>query len=234
MEETTLRLEPIDANDDNLQSLYQHMESCGYTREGYFRFYNWSHQVNGQSFDEYMNQRPANIRNMVKRKQRKLAREHPYQIRLYQKENIEQAIEDYQTVYLASWKANEIFADFTPNIVRNFARLGWLRLAVLYSDENPIAAQIWFVVHGKASIYRLAYDGRWKNYSPGSILTHYIMRHVIDDEKVTEIDYLTGNERYKQDWMTVQKERIGMHLVKSPMKEHWTNRIIKLFKNQWQ
>ncbi len=181
-----------------------------------------------------MNERPANIRNTIKRKQRKFEREHDYKIQLYQKENIDQALQDYQTVYLASWKANEFFNDFTPTIVKKFASLGWLRLAVLYSKENPVAAQIWFVVHGKASIYRLAYDGRWKNYSPGSLLTHYLMRHVIDTDKVTEIDFLTGNESYKQNWMTVQKERTRVHLVKSSVKEHGINKILKLFKNRYQ
>ncbi len=220
MDENAIQLEPIDANDDNLMSLYQRMEACGFTRQSYFRFYNWSHPVNGQSFGEYMNERPANIHNMIKRKHRKLEREHLYQIRLYDKENIDRALEDYQMVYQASWKANEFFTDFTPSIVKKFARLGWLRLAVLYNEENPVAAQIWFVVHGKASIYRLAYDERWKIYSPESILTHYLMRYVIDTDKVSEIDFLTGNERYKQDWMTVQKERMGIYLVKSPMKEH--------------
>lgn len=231
MSENTLRLEPIEANDYNLRALYQSIATCGFTYEDYFRFYNWSHPVNGQSFDEYMKERPANIRNMIKRKQRKFEREHATRVVLYQKENIDQALQDYQTVYLASWKANEFFIDFTPNIVKQFANLGWLRLAVLYSEDKPVAAQIWFVVHRKASIYRLVYDGRWKKYSPGSLLTYYLMRHVIDTDKVSEIDFLTGNERYKQDWMTVRKERVGMYIVKRRQKKRWLYSLIERFKS---
>ncbi len=227
-----IRLEPIDANDGNIIRLCQAMESCGFKSHPYFRFHNWSHIVNAQSFDEYMAERPANIRNMIRRKQRKLDREHTYDIRLHQDVDIDRALLDYQMVYQASWKANEFFADFTPSLVKKLSELGWLRLAILYIEDKPVAAQIWFVVHGKANIYRLAYDPRWKMYSPGSILTQFLMRYVIDTDKVIEIDFLTGNERYKQDWMTVQKERLGMRFVKQPVQENIFRRIIQSLKNK--
>jgi len=70
------------------------------------------------------------------------------------------------------------------------------------------------MVQDKASIFRLAYDEEWKRYSPGSILTAYLMRHVINIDKVEEIDFLTGNEPYKQDWMTERRERYRVHFIK--------------------
>ncbi len=36
------------------------------------------------------------------------------------------------------------------------------------------------------------------------------MEYVIDTDKVDEIDFLTGNERYKQDWMSQRKARWEM------------------------
>ena len=129
-------------------------------------------------------------------------------------------------------KPNEFLADFTPSLVYRLSECGWLRLAILYVKGNPVAAQIWFVVHGKANIYRLAYDEQWKKYSPGSILTEYLMRHVIDEDKVSEIDFLTGNERYKQDWMTNQNERIGVRLAKQPVKKNILSRIMQLLKKK--
>ncbi|MFK7795349.1 MAG: GNAT family N-acetyltransferase [Gammaproteobacteria bacterium] len=227
-----IQFEPIDDSDDNMTCLRQAMTSYGFESHTYFRFYNWSHPVNGQSFAEYMAERPANIRNMIERKQRKLEREHGYDIRLFQDVDIEQALIDYQMVYQASWKANELFAEFTPNLVKRAAGLGWLRLAILYIEQKPVAAQIWFVVNGKANIYRLAYDELWKNYSPGSILTQYLMRHVIDKDKVSEIDFLTGNERYKQDWMTMQNERIGVRFLKAVTQESTFSRMIRWMKSK--
>ena len=228
MDIMSIRLDPIDTADRNMKRLFQSMQAYGFESHSYFRFYNWSHSVNGQSFDEYMAERPANIRNMINRKQRKLDREHGYDIRLYENIDVDRAITDYQLVYQSSWKASELHADFTPSLVNRLSECGWLRLAILYVKGNPVAAQIWFVVHGKANIYRLVYDERWKNYSPGSILTEYLMRHVIDTDKVSEIDFLTGNERYKQDWMTMQNERIGVRLAKQSVKKNIFTRIIRL------
>lgn len=222
--------EPIDANDGNFIRLRQVMESCGFQSHPYFRFYNWIHPLNGQSFDEYMTERPANLRNTIRRKQRKLEHEHGYDIRLYKDSDMDQALADYNASYKASWKANEFFSDFTPRLVRSLSRLGWSRLAILYVNEQPVAAQIWFVVHGKANIYRLVYDEDWKMYSPGTILTQYLMRYVIDTDKVTEIDFLTGNERYKQDWMTVRRERLGIRFAKQPEQRNSFSRTIQSLK----
>ncbi len=226
-----IRFEPIDENDGNMIRLRKIMESCGFVSHPYFRFYNWSHPLNGHSFNEYMAARPASLRNTIRRKQRKLEREFNYEIRMYQDVDINQAFADYNAVYKASWKANELFSEFTPNLVKSLSRLGWLRLGILYVKHQPVAAQIWFVVHGKANIYRLVYDKDWKQFSPGSILTEHLMRHVIEVDHVTEIDFLTGNERYKQDWMTVRQVRSGLHFVKHKMPRGVFSQIVKTIKN---
>lgn len=41
------------------------------------------------------------------------------------------------------------------------------------------------------------------------------MEHVIDTDQVEEIDFLTGNEAYKQDWMSERRERFALSCVKS-------------------
>lgn len=231
----SMLLEPIDANDSNLFRLRQLMESCGFQSHPYFRFYNWMHRLNGQSFDEYMAERPANLRNTIRRKQRKLEREYGYDIRLYKDTGIhdsliDKALADYHAIYKTSWKTNEFFCDFTPALVRSLSRLGWSRLAILYVSEKPVAAQIWFVVHGKAYIYRLVFDENWKRYSPGSILTQYLMRYVIETDKVSEIDFLTGNERYKQDWMTIRRERLGIRFAKQSEQKNSFRRTTQTLK----
>jgi len=210
----SLRLVPVAEDDPQLHSLCQEMEHCGFDCLRYFRFYNWVHRLQGASFENYMAARPARVRSTIARKQRKLEREHGYTIRLFTDDNLQQAMADYNTLYWASWKASEAFVDFVGGLVNSFSKPGWLRFAILYVDEQPIAGQIWFVAHGKASIFRLAYDEDWKRYSPGSILTRYLMEYVIDTDKVEEIDFLTGNERYKQDWMSERRERWSLGFVK--------------------
>jgi len=218
----SLLLEPVDGNDRNIVGLQHLMEASGYRCEQMFRLYNWVYLVQGQSFKEYMANRPARLRNTITRKLRKLDREHGYEIRLFTGDNVPGAMTDYYAVYTASWKANEQYVDFLDGIVAAFSRPGWSRLAILYVKEQPVAAQLWFVLRGKASIFRLAYDEVWKPYSPGSILTSYLMEYVIDTDKVDEIDFLTGNDTYKQDWMSERRERYALSCVNSvkPPRRH--------------
>jgi len=210
----SLLLEPVADNDSRIVDLQESMEIAGYRCERYFRFYNWIYLLQGQTFKDYMAARPARLRNTISRKTRKLEREHGFEIRLFTGSDVPQAMPDYYAVYCASWKANEQYVDFLNGIVEGFSIPGWSRLAVLYVKGQPVAAQLWFVHRGKASIFRLSYDEAWKKYSPGSILTHFLIEYVIDIDKVEEIDFLTGNEPYKQDWMSDRRERFALSYIK--------------------
>jgi len=211
----SLRLESISIDDRAINSLQKAFENSGFKCHKYFQFFNWIYPLKQQSFNQYMNTRPGKVKNTINRKSRKLEREHGYSIRVYKDAEIETALSDYYFIYKASWKADEAFEQFTQGLVESSSRSGWLRLAILSVDNQPVAGQIWFIVHGKASIFRLVYDETWKQYSPGSILIKYMMEYVIDTDKVYELDFLTGNEPYKQDWMSERRERWGLHCKKN-------------------
>jgi hypothetical protein len=222
-----LLLEPVADNDDRLDGLQGAMESAGYNCDRAFRFYNWFLRVQGQSYADYMAARPARLRNTIARKMRKLEREHGYEIRLFTGDEVPQKMSDYYAVYNASWKANEQYACLVDDMVARFSKAGWTRLAVLYINGRPAAAQLWFVHHGKASIFRLSYDQAWKQYSPGSILMSYLMEYVIDIDKVGEVDFLTGNDAYKQDWMSDRRERFAWSGVKTAKPAGWYQRSVE-------
>ncbi len=90
------------------------------------------------------------------------------------------------------------------------ARNDWLRLGVASIGDVPVAAQIWMVCHGKASIYKLAYDKDYSGLSPGTVLTAHLMRYVIEADGVREVDYLIGDDPYKKAWMNGRRERWGI------------------------
>lgn len=209
-----LLLEPVLAEDSQLLELQAGMTSVGFVCERHFRHYNWIYRVEGRTFQQFLAACPAQLRNTLVRKKRKLAREHAYEIRLYTGDEVSRGMPDYYAIYHASWKAREQYTRFLDNIVTGFSRKNWVRLAVLYIDGHPAAAQLWFVNNAKASIFRLAYDEKWRAYSPGSILTSFLMEYVIDHDKVEEIDFLTGNESYKQDWMSTRRECYALSCVR--------------------
>lgn len=210
----SLQLEPVAEEDENLQGLQQAMQAAGFSCERYFRFHNWFHRPQGQSYADYLATRPSRVRNTLERKRRKLEREHECRIQLYSDQNWPQGLADYRAVYASSWKAAEQFEPFIQGLAVRLTQAGWLRLAVLYIDEQPAAAQFWFVAQRKASIFKLAYDESWKRYSPGSILTAHLMQQVIDTDEVEEIDFLTGNDAYKQEWMSARRDRWRLCFIK--------------------
>jgi ribosomal protein S18 acetylase RimI-like enzyme len=211
-----LLLEPVADDDSKINGLQRVLETAGFSCDYIFRSYNWIYRLQGQSYAEYMAERPAHLRNTISRKKRKLDREHGYEIRLFIGDEVPRHMSDYYVVYNASWKQNEIKnAGFQDCFVESFSKAGWSRLAILYVKGQPVAAQLWFVHHGKASIFRLAYDKAWRQYSTGSILTSFLMEYVIDTDAVEVIDFLTGNDAYKQDWMSERRERFVLGCIKS-------------------
>jgi CelD/BcsL family acetyltransferase involved in cellulose biosynthesis len=63
------------------------------------------------------------------------------------------------------------------------------------------------------SIFKLAYDERFAQLSAGSVLTSQLMRQVIDVDRVAVVDYLTGDDAYKRDWMSHRRERVGVRAL---------------------
>ena len=177
----------------------------------YFQFDNWFCHLGGLSAEEYFQSRPTRLTNTINRKTRALNKKGRWHIDLYKDEKeIENGIAAYQQVYDRSWKSAERFPDFIPSLVRMTAQKSVLRLAILFIDGEPAAAQLWLVHERRAIIYKLAHDEKFKSLSVGSILTKFLMDHVINQDHVALIDYGVGSEPYKEDWMTERKERWGL------------------------
>ena len=95
-------------------------------------------------------------------------------------------------------------------MIRTAAAAGCLRLGLLHIQEQPVAAQIWLVSNGHATIFKLAHDRRFKDLSPGSLLTLHVMRHVIEGDRVGEVDFGRGDDRFKQLWLSQRREHWGL------------------------
>lgn len=210
-----LSLAPVDIEDNYCLLFQQGLKKAGLKHYQHHKAYNWFYTIKAkQNYADYLAARPSQVRNTVLRKQRKLAREQNYEIKLYVNDDIEAALADYHDIYKVSWKANEQYQTLVNDVVKRFAKRAWPRLAIMSIKGKPIAAQLWFVAGEKASIFRLVYDEAWKEYSPGSILMSYLLEHVIDVDKVKEIDFLSGNDSYKKDWMSERRERSSFVIIK--------------------
>ena len=162
-------------------------------------------RLNGRSFEEYWAARPGRLRSTVKRKGKSGAVE----IRILDHYD-EAAWNDYQTVYARSWKPEEGSPDFLKGLAQSEGAGGSLRLGLAYIDGQCVAAQFWTSEHGEALIHKLAYDERYAKASAGTLLTHALFRHVIEQDGVDLVDYGTGSDSYKRDWMEEIRPRFRL------------------------
>ena len=159
--------------------------------------------VGGRSYEAYLATRPGPLRTTLKRKAKKVACE-------IHRDWSEAIWADYETVYAASWKGEEGSMAFLKRFAREEAEDGRLRLGIARADGQPVAAQLWTVEGGTAFIHKLAYVEEARPLSPGTILSAALFQAVIDGDHVAHVDFGTGDDPYKRDWMERQRPRWQM------------------------
>jgi ribosomal protein S18 acetylase RimI-like enzyme len=186
------------------QSVTAQLRKAGFGTHPFSQYENWYTVPSGKTFETYFSERSSQLRNTVTRKQKKLEKTHRAEIKIvrHQSEGLEAAVRDFTHIYNRSWKRPEPFPAFIPTLAAVCAKLGTLRLGVLYVDGKPAAAQLWITTERKAIIYKLAYDEEYRDQGVGSILSREMFRIAIDEDHVSEIDYGVGSELYKKEWMS--------------------------------
>lgn len=207
-----VRFSPMDSASEDWAVLEKGFREAGWLVEKYFRFGNWFIPINGKNYADYFAERPSKVRHTVSRAQKKLLATPGYRLYIQQHEDefLAGAIQAFVAVYNKSWKKPEPFPSFIPGLCHLAANKAWLRLGVIEIGSVPIAAQLWLVAGGRAQIVKLAYNEAFGKLSAGSVLTAALMEHVIEVDGVAEIDYLMGDDLYKQDWMSERQERFGL------------------------
>ncbi len=159
--------------------------------------------VAGRSYDEYLAGRPGQLRTTLKRKAKKV------EVEITQSFS-DDAWQSYQQVYAESWKPEE----GDPALLRRFAEAeaaaGRLRMALARHEGEAVAAQFWTVEDGTAWIHKLAHLESSKPLSAGTTLTAALFEHVIDVDKVDWVDFGTGDDPYKRDWMEQVRPRFRL------------------------
>ncbi len=232
-----LKLQPM--RQDVAEDVVKQLKKTGIPVCSFFCFGNWYLEVNGRSYDDYFVGLSSRVKNTVMRKTKKfMALQNSKVCIVTSQQDLDAAILEYNRIYNASWKSEEASPDFISGLCRLAADEGALRLGLAYIDGVAVAAQLWIVADNTAYIYKLAYDEAYKSYGIGSVLTSKLMQHVIDVDKVSIVDYLTGDDAYKKDWMSHRRERWGvMAFNTSTLPGVWTmfKEFSKLYlKKMWK
>ena len=205
----TAQFSPLDAQSPDTTALMGELRDLGWYGRQYFAFGNWTLPCDGLDFDAYIAARDSKVRHTLERKSRKLRASGSLEI-VTEPVDVARGMDAYDAIYGRSWKQREPYPDFVRGWARRCAERGWLRLGIASVEGKPIAAQFWFTLARRAYIFKLAYDEEYSKWSAGTVLTAHMFRHALENDRVVEIDYLTGDDPYKSAWMTHRRERIGL------------------------
>lgn len=211
---SVLDLRPLPSGTALMSRFARAFAARGFTVSEDVAFGNWYYPCEGVTFETYFASRRKKMRSTVRSKTTQLSRDHNLEITVTTGlEGSETALAAYNAVYNSSWKNSEPYPQFIPRFVQSLAKHGQLRLGVLRMDDEPAAAQLWFVAHGVAHIFKLAYDERFAPHSVGTLLTMKLFEHCLDVDKVQCIDFLSGNDEYKKQWMSDYRQRVGIEII---------------------
>ena len=207
-------LSPVPDEDGSASRLEAAFRAAGWNVHREQCDYNHVLPVNGRSFAEYWAGREGRMRTTLKRKAKKV------DVELLTHFDA-QAWAAYEEIYAQSWKP----AEDTPEILRQFAEdegaAGRIRLAIARHQGKPVAAQFWTVENGVAYIHKLAHLEEMKSLSAGTTLSAALFEHVIDTDKVDLVDFGTGNDRYKADWMEEVRPRFLIDCLDPRQPKAW-------------
>jgi CelD/BcsL family acetyltransferase involved in cellulose biosynthesis len=170
--------------------------------------------IDGRSFADYWAARPGQMRTTLKRKAKKVS------VEIHDHFDAE-AWSAYETIYNESWKPEE----GDPALLRKFAKAegaaGRIRLGIARADGEAVAAQFWTVENGTAYIHKLAHRESAKPLSAGTTLSAALFERVIDVDRVDLVDFGTGNDAYKRDWMEMDRPRYRIDCLDPKQPRAW-------------
>ena len=207
-------LEPVPGEDGSADRLARAFRAAGWRVAVEPCDINHILEVGGRSFAEYWESRPGPLRTTLKRKAKKVETE--------VLTRFDPAVwAEYESIYAASWKP----AEDQPAMLRAFAQsegeAGRLRLGVARAGGQAVAAQCWTVENGAAYIHKLAHLESHKPLSAGTTLSAALFAHVIDIDKVALVDFGTGDQSYKADWMEAVRPRFRIDCLDMGQPRAW-------------
>lgn len=207
-------LEPVPDEDGSATRLALAFAKAGWRVEVTQCDINHVLYVMGRNFDEYWASRPGPLRTTLKRKAKKVETK----IATHFDPELWAA---YEAIYEASWKPGED----QPQMLRDFAKgegdAGRLRLGLAFHQGKPVAAQCWTVENGTAFIHKLAHLESMKTLSAGTTLSAALFKHTIDVDCVDVIDFGTGTQSYKADWMEDTRPRYAIDCLDLSSPRAW-------------
>ena len=179
-------------------------------------------RLDGIGFDEFLAARSRNFREQVRRRERKLAREHELAFRLTtDPARLGEDLDTLIALHDARWEGGTAtfrgpFRDFHRDFARSALERGWLRLWIADLDGRPAAAWYGLRYGGDEWFYQSGRDPELERTSVGFVLLAHTVREAADDG-VSTYRLLRGDEGYKARWASDDPGLETVVLVRGPL-----------------
>jgi len=197
-----------------LGQVFEALGSQGYATRSFFAHGNWYEDTRGLDYPSYLAARPGRVRSTLARQHRKLLRDRGYSVDIGDTaEALGNLFPAYEMIYRASWKTAERSPLFIREVMMALAARGLVRLGVLTVSGVPAAAQLWIKAAKVWCVFKLAYDPEFVRYSVGSLLTARMVEHFFAEDEFDGIDFLSGDDPYKKEWVYQRREHLGLEAI---------------------
>jgi CelD/BcsL family acetyltransferase involved in cellulose biosynthesis len=164
--------------------------------------------------------RSANFRSELRRRRRRLEREHDLSFRRTEDPAaLDRDLSTFFDLHDRRWgpRGGSGFSASMRALHLVFARSalarGWLRLWTMELEGRPAAAWYGWRCGHRYSYYQSGFDPRWADRTPGTVLLAHTIEQAAE-EGATVYDLLWGDERYKDRFATGRREAAPILLVR--------------------
>lgn len=99
---------------------------------------------------------------------------------------------------------------FYTDVARWAASLGWLRLAFLRVDDQPIAFQLDLEAHRIYYSLKIGYDPAYERFSPGKLLAYAMVSRAVSTG-LESYELLGTDEPWKHRWSKTLRQRVALY-----------------------
>jgi CelD/BcsL family acetyltransferase involved in cellulose biosynthesis len=144
-------------------------------------------------------------RKMLRQAETRLKKEGPMEVQFFEGTKLAVGAKLLEDVERRSWQfgrnlqrlTHPTYRPFFQSVLKAAAQSGSARIGVLFSKQQPVAADLCLLHGQKVALYETVFDQSLSRFSPGRLLLRSSMLHAFE-QGAQEYDFLQGEHGYKQ------------------------------------
>ncbi len=211
LEYDVLRFSPLEPDTPLLSHLVEALRQCRYKYQIYGMQEDRYETTAGRSSAEYLAKRPAALRQTLENAGQMLFDSGRAAFTLVREPaEIGDAWRHCESILAEADERNPEHFEYLPRLLNLAAEAGVLRLGLLTLDGKQAAMQLWVVARNVGQCLRIAQHARFANLPLDDMLTERLTRHLIDTDRVVELDFGYIVEQFAAHWAPQRRRRVGI------------------------